>query len=505
MSGQPQSPSRPIHPSSNQALPPQNYNPDSIPKLPRPLPFERIDTHSIKQQLHDVLGEDGLPYWKALNGYLLGQLGRGELESMVRSWFKGDKLELHNTLLLSLLNNASIPPTLYTPITTSSINKKRKRVPYDNKEFDIDEENIEPKLRVQNLILGLSGRERLRIRRSILGKQANNNNSNNSANTSGITVAEGELNNTDNELNNNSFSNRRYSTWSNVHPNAIIPPVLPPSRNLPTSQQLSLRLSQYAKNHSLNLSSEFLSEIGEFLSVGLDTHLEDILHGVLHLTGSNRPGIGTIRIPNSNHNYNNNNLNDHHSSSSTSKFAFDPNASGIAAQQNGKNTIEGQIPKVNLNSLNHLLMLNPSLNPIISPSLYKLQSGQTISTESPPVQSSSSQHTLVNGITNTDRSKIENGLNGYDNEQSSSSSSPFKLSSSSTTNRKDITHNSSTTSTNKKSRIDIITNKLVDSTLLKLDKAGGGGDGVTELKKEKKHNLHWKYEDPAILLKDILG
>lgn len=50
----------------------------------------RIDIHAIKQELHDVLGEAGLPYWKSLNAYLVGQLGRGELEEMVRGWLKGD-------------------------------------------------------------------------------------------------------------------------------------------------------------------------------------------------------------------------------------------------------------------------------------------------------------------------------------------------------------------------------------------------------------------------------
>lgn len=50
----------------------------------------RVDIHAIKQELHDVLGEAGLPYWKSLNAYLVGQLGRAELEDMVRGWLKGD-------------------------------------------------------------------------------------------------------------------------------------------------------------------------------------------------------------------------------------------------------------------------------------------------------------------------------------------------------------------------------------------------------------------------------
>lgn len=58
-----------------------------------PIPFQRIDTHRIKQQLYDALGEAGLPYWKALNGYLLGQVGRDELVALVRGWLKGKSRE----------------------------------------------------------------------------------------------------------------------------------------------------------------------------------------------------------------------------------------------------------------------------------------------------------------------------------------------------------------------------------------------------------------------------
>ena len=49
----------------------------------------RVDLGTIKQELHDALGENGLPYWKALNGYLLGQIGKSEMESMVKGWLKG--------------------------------------------------------------------------------------------------------------------------------------------------------------------------------------------------------------------------------------------------------------------------------------------------------------------------------------------------------------------------------------------------------------------------------
>lgn len=58
---------------------------------PQPLPpYERVDIDAIKQELHDVLGDNGLPYWRTLNGYLLGQLSRDELVALVKKWLKGD-------------------------------------------------------------------------------------------------------------------------------------------------------------------------------------------------------------------------------------------------------------------------------------------------------------------------------------------------------------------------------------------------------------------------------
>ncbi|WWC70627.1 uncharacterized protein I206_104578 [Kwoniella pini CBS 10737] len=435
----------------------QLSNPKTVQK---PIPFERIDTHSIKQQLHDVLGEDGLPYWKALNGYLLGQIGRGELEGMVKSWFKGDKLDLHNTLLLSLLNNASIPPTLYTPITASS-SKKRKRVGYDDVEFDIDEEHIEPKLRVQNWIMGINGRERARIRRSVLGKNANN--------------AEEEV-----EIDEN-ISNKRAGGWGTIQQNTHSTPLALPSRHLPSSTQLSLRLSQYAKIHGLTLAPDSSHEIGEFLAVGLDNHLEDMLHSVVHLTASNRPGIGTVHIP--------------------SKKSSQDSKDIKANEGNNQNDDIGKIPKADLNGINHLMILNPNLHPQISPALYKLQSGQIHPTESPTtLKDSNTSSTELNGKLSEEFTPLPtpNGL-GY-------GQSPYE------NYKRIITDNSSSSITqtekqkmesSKITKSEIMQARLLESQLLKIDNTKTGDEAST--KKDKKHTLHWKYEDPAVLLKDFLG
>ncbi|KAK6908331.1 hypothetical protein I203_102332 [Kwoniella mangroviensis CBS 8507] len=427
-----------------------NLHPSSsipAPVIPKPIPFERIDTHSIKQQLHDVLGEDGLPYWKALNGYLLGQLARSELEGMVRGWFKGDKLELHNTLLLSLLNNASIPPTLYTPIPTTSSARKRKRVSYDDVEYDVDEEAIQPKSRVSQWLSGLNGRERLRIKRSVLGKNG----------TGGLEDGPGANEPT------TGMGGRRMSTW--VGQNTFLPPSTSnPTRHLPSSAQLSLQLAQYAKIHGLGLAPDSTAEIGEFLAVGLDSHIQDMLYGLIQLTGHDRPGISTIRLPKGK---------DHRNGDGDKE-----SDNGVLSKMKREEPDEqDESPKVDLNSLNHLLMLNPTLNPTISPSIYKLKSGQISSTQN------TSTSTLLK-----------------DDKTNSQTSSPVTSTSNRNRNNDNINGN--------KPRSEVITNRLLENSLLKLDNitttAPGAGAGADQ-KKEKKHTSHWKYEDPAVLLKDFLG
>lgn len=142
-----------------------------------------------------MLGDNGLPYWKALNGFLLAQLRRDELTSMVGKWLKGPHrksrfclvgsgsgstcgqlvsilihaVQLHNNLLLGLLNNASIPSSSAQSPASANLRKRRK-LGHDDPTFDIDDTNIEPKARIHSWVTGLTGKERLRIRRAVLSR-----------------------------------------------------------------------------------------------------------------------------------------------------------------------------------------------------------------------------------------------------------------------------------------------------------------------------------------------
>ncbi|WVR06236.1 hypothetical protein IAU60_003266 [Kwoniella sp. DSM 27419] len=404
----------------------------------QPIPFERMDTHAIKQELHDALGEDGLPYWKALNGYLLGQIGRGELEVMVKSWFKGEKVKLHNKLLLSLLNNASAPPASHTPVSALTA-QKRKRVGPEDPEYDIDETLIDPRVRVQNWVMGMGGRERARVRRAVLGKSAANGEED--AGVEDEKVA-------------------KNAGWSTFSPSSLIPPLAAPSRHLPSSHQLSLRLSQFAKQHSLALAPDAIGDIGEFMAVGVDSHLGDVFHEIVSLTGRDRPGLGTIRMP------------------GRSRDVISGHVGSVGPggpSLGGREVVPGagdDLPKPDLSTLQQLFLLNASLHPQISPALHRLATSQTLAEAeaNKPFSPPSSSSSLPSGVESSNRMSAGR---------------------------------STLSAVNKAERV---TQNLLASSLLKLDKAGrqsemDGADG----KKERKHNLHWKYEDPAIILKDVLG
>ena len=78
-------------------------------------------------------------------------------------------VQLHNRLLLALLKNASAPANTIPSPTLTNL-RKRRRLNVDDPEFDMDPNSIEQKGRVQAWVMGLTGRERARIRRAVVGK-----------------------------------------------------------------------------------------------------------------------------------------------------------------------------------------------------------------------------------------------------------------------------------------------------------------------------------------------
>jgi transcriptional coactivator HFI1/ADA1 len=78
-------------------------------------------------------------------------------------------VHLHNRLLQALLYNASAP-TLSTQSPALSNLGKRRRLGPNDPEFDMDDTRIEPKARVHSWVMGLTGKERMRVRRAVIGR-----------------------------------------------------------------------------------------------------------------------------------------------------------------------------------------------------------------------------------------------------------------------------------------------------------------------------------------------
>lgn len=200
------------------------------------------------------------------------------------------------------------------------------------------------------------------------------------------------------------------------------------------------------------------------MGVGLHQHLGDVLHSLVHLTGRDRPGEDTLRVP-----------------------------PGVREQS----PEAPDIPAPSLGTLQYLFTLAPSLHPQASPTLYKLESSLTIAEveaskpqeeeekdREPPrpaaLLPSATPQTQTVGLPNALPPALPNVPN------------PVKAAS--------TLHAAAG-----QGKIETVSQTLQDTGLLKIDKAGREEGEGGDRKREKKHNLHWKYEDPALILKDLFG
>jgi transcriptional coactivator HFI1/ADA1 len=204
----------------------------------------------------------------------------------------------------------------------------------------------------------------------------------------------------------------------------------------------------------LTLSTDTAStDIGDFLAVGVDAHVSDILHSLVHLIGHDRPGSNTVKIPAGVH-------------------RSDQGSDEEDSDQAIKLDELGDIPKPDLESLRNLFILNPSLHTSTSPAVYKLASGvmlaETEFNEAPSPSSITAEAKSTGSLHNDVKPSARSMGPGMNFEQ-----------------------------------LERRKQQLVDLELLDLDDAKKVGDEVG--KKAKTHKNHWKYEDPALILKSVLG
>ena len=216
------------------------------------------------------------------------------------------------------------------------------------------------------------------------------------------------------------------------------------SRHLPSSNQLALRLSQIAQAYNIQTAPDALTSLGDFLGVGLDSHITDILHSMVEFTAKNRDSDDSLHIP-----------------TGMKHESLDQPNGTVKSQPYD----ESDMPKPDISSIRSLFDIHPALHPPASAAVYKLNTGFM------DVEVKSEKKPLI----------ISNGvgdirMNGADD------GSPM-------------------------SRVDAVQKELLANGLMRLDKTERQSEGPGEEggKRRSKHTLHWKYEDPALLLKDVLG
>jgi transcriptional coactivator HFI1/ADA1 len=220
---------------------------------------------------------------------------------------------------------------------------------------------------------------------------------------------------------------------------------------------LSLRLSQLAKAYDLTLAPESTSEIGEFMAVGMDSHVADVMTTLVRLIGQDRRGVDTIHIPTG-------------LSNNEKEEVDDKSPVGQVKE-------EHDLPKPDLDTMQYLFNLVPELHTQASPAVYKLLTSQAKpNVEVQHIKTEAQVHSplATTSITATARPG-----------GSAAHISPVK----------------STLGLPGVSKVEATKERLIKSELLKLDSGKGDGEG----KKDRKHLNHWKYEDPAVAFQDLLG
>jgi transcriptional coactivator HFI1/ADA1 len=276
-------------------------------------------------------------------------------------------------------------------------------------------------------------------------------------------------------------------------------PLAQSSRAVPSANQLGSRIAQIAQTCGLDVAPDVQREVGEFMGVGLTTHLADIVQSSKHMLGRDRPGLETVRVPLG---IKTNGVNVGTAAPHANGANGTANANG-SANGTANGNVDHPVGPSSLHTMQYLFTLHPGLNPQASPTLYKLQSGMTQAevekaSRPQPVRAAPSKAAASLSMVPTTSAS---GLPGASQVASALASAPSATAAGATTSPSKAA--TALHAAAGQGKIDTVASTLVDTGLLKIDKAGHDEQG--ERKREKKHNLHWKYEDPALIFKDLLG
>lgn len=243
------------------------------------------------------------------------------------------------------------------------------------------------------------------------------------------------------------------------------------------------------------------------MAVGMDAHLSDTLHSIVHLTAKGRPGDETIRLPGGlQHLTAGSGLQDY----SAVNGHADPTSSEAGPSGAPRDAGRSKdMPRPDLQTFQYLFELNPTLHPQESPTIYKLKNSHSlVEAELSHPHSAPRQYPVPSSPMTMNGNALVNGA--ADAAGANGSASHATASTTPARMPPQLTPVPSATSRFGAGphKAEIVAKELLDNGLLKLDKTGrqgDGADGEATGRKDRKHNLHWKYEDPAVILKDILG
>ncbi|KAF0508264.1 transcriptional co-activator [Gigaspora margarita] len=249
----------------------------------------RIDTYQIKRQLTEFLGDNAHPYWDAFKKFIYCKIRRQDFERIVRPSLDREHLELHNMLLLGILNNCLCndpPPPQNHPVT-----QQKKRGREDELHEQSDGLPDPKKRRIKELVMSLPREERERIKS--LRKDLNGVITMPDPMATVLPVPRSE----------------QLPLFDLNDQQNVIKPQLNPERvqtcremkALPDSNTLYNRILEIARANGLqNISDDCAS----LLNYGLESHLKNIIGNVLQKTrAGNSLGINSSGMRNAEYRY----------------------------------------------------------------------------------------------------------------------------------------------------------------------------------------------------------
>ncbi|KAF8308221.1 hypothetical protein DL93DRAFT_2087244 [Clavulina sp. PMI_390] len=214
--------------------------------------------NSVKAQLAQLLGSNGLPYWRALSDFLAGKTSRTEFEKDMRQWINTPELvQLHNSLLTAMLVTSQIDNSKDSTSPASSSQpsrKKRRRVlPHQD-----------PAPRLRRWIVGLKKAERDRIRTI----------SSSASSSSGSPYIQDEI-----KLERPIALRREYQNPAGAMPHV---PLSSQTRALPSTQNIGARISLIAAQHNMKINRA----VPALASAAIEAFIKQLSMDALALTVS---------------------------------------------------------------------------------------------------------------------------------------------------------------------------------------------------------------------------